>query len=393
MPSTPVCQITEAGIIRPDFATCLAYYQDLYRSIYGQDVYLGADCQDGQFMALLANTLHDANGETVAVYNSFSPATAQGAGLSSNVKINGIRRKSASFSTADVLVVGQAFAEITGGVARDTAGYRWSLPPSVVIPASGQILVSATCQTVGAIAAPAGSIGAIATPTLGWQSVTNPAPAVPGDPVETDALLRRRQAVSTALPAQTLLESLHGFLLALNGVTRVRLYENDGNTTDAFTGALGHTITPIVEGGDAGAIAALIAAKKAPGVGTYGDILTTLTDRAGIPHPIRFSRPAPRPIAWYVTVRPKMGYTLDVENRIKAALAAYTNGIAIGANQELAAAYPAANLTGTPDAARFEIVGLAAKRADLTSDAYGDVAAAYNEALTCVPADVTVTTV
>ena len=344
-------------------------------------------------MALLANTLHDANGETVAAYNSFSPATAQGAGLSSIVKINGIRRKAASFSTADVLVVGQAFAEITGGVARDTAGYRWSLPPSVVIPASGQILVPATCQTVGAIAAPAGSIGAIATPTFGWQSVTNPAAAVPGDPVETDALLRRRQAVSTALPAQTLLEALHGFLLALNGVTRVRLYENDGNTTDAFTGAPGHTITAIVEGGDAGAIAALIAAKKAPGVGTYGDILTTLTDRAGIPHPIRFSRPALRPIAWYVTVRPKMGYTLDVENRIKAALAAYTNGIAIGANQELAAAYPAANLTGTTDAARFEIVGLAARRADLTSDAYGDVAAAYNEALTCVPADVTVTTV
>ena len=141
------------------------------------------------------------------------------------------------------------------------------------------------------------------------------------------------------------------------------------------------------------AFEALIAAKKAPGVGTYGNILATLTDRAGIPHPIRFSRPALRPIAWYVTVRPKMGYTLDVENRIKAALAAYTNGIAIGANQELAAAYPAANLTGTTDAARFEIVGLAARRADLTSDAYGDVAAAYNEALTCVPADVTVTTV
>lgn len=36
------------------------------------------------------NVIHDANNTTIAVYNSFSPATGQGRGLASNVKINGI---------------------------------------------------------------------------------------------------------------------------------------------------------------------------------------------------------------------------------------------------------------------------------------------------------------
>ena len=39
----------------------------------------------GQFMALLAAGIHDANGETLAAYNAYSPSTAQGAGLSSVV--------------------------------------------------------------------------------------------------------------------------------------------------------------------------------------------------------------------------------------------------------------------------------------------------------------------
>ncbi len=45
MPVVPVCQITTAGCIRPDFAACLSYIQTAYRGIYGQDIYLGADCR------------------------------------------------------------------------------------------------------------------------------------------------------------------------------------------------------------------------------------------------------------------------------------------------------------------------------------------------------------
>lgn len=397
MGSTPVCQITAAGCVRPTFADCLTYVQGSYRAIYGQDLVLEASTQDGQFMALLANAIHDANGETLAAYNAYSPSTAQGAGLSSVIKINGIRRKSPTYSTCDFLNVGQAFTQITGGVITDAAGYRWSLP-DFVIPATGQILVTATCQTIGAIALSAGAVdtangkGSIATIQRGWQSVINLSAAAPGNPVETDSQLRQRQALSTALPAQTLIEAMTGTLWALSGMSRLRVYENDTGVTD-INGVPGHCISVIADGGDAEAIAKVIGAKKSPGVGTYGDVLFTLTDAYGIPKPVRFSRPTLTPIAWYVTLRPRPGYTMDVAAQIQASLSAYTNALGIGASQALSGGYPAANLTGQASASAFEIVGLRAARTDTSNDAYGDVVCAYDEALTCDPSDVVITTV
>lgn len=389
MGATPVCQITAQGCIRPDFAACLTYFQNAYRAIYGQDLYLGADCQDGQFMALLANALHDANGETLAAYNSFSPATAQGAGLSSLVKINGIRRKSPTYSTADVLIVGQVGSVIDGGSVRDTANVIWDLPPEVVIPSTGQILVTATCRTLGAVTAQRGTLTIINTPTRGWQSVTNPSAATTGLPIESDSALRQRQTLSTALPAKTILESMVGALLAITGVARVKAYENDANLPDT-SGIPAHALAIVIEGGDVQTIAQVIAAKKPPGIGTYGDVLQTLTDAYGIPHPIRFFRSILRPVAWYVTLKPLRGYTTDVAAAIQTSLASYTNSLDIGQGQKLTGAYPYANLTGQPFADSFEVVGLTATRANLTNDAYGDIKVAFNERLTCVPSDVTI---
>lgn len=392
MGTTPVCQITDAGIVRPTFENVLGYVQSAYRGIYEQDVYLGADSQDGQFMALLANAIHDANGETVAAYNAYSPATALGAGLSSVVKINGIRRKSATYSTVDLLIVGQVGSVISDGAVRDANGVRWNLPATVTIPRAGQILVTATCSILGAVAAPVGTITTIATPTLGWQSVSNPSEAAPGLSVETDGQLRQRQALSTGLPAQTALEGMAGAVLAIQGVIRLRIYENDTNVSDA-NGIPAHALAVIVEGGDANNIAALIAAKKTPGVGTFGSELVVLTDAYDIPHPIRFSRPTLTKVAWNVVLRAKSGYTVDVRDAIKASLAAYTSGLDIGQSQSLSGAYPFANLTRDPRAATFEVVGLSARRADTSTDAYGDIGAAYNERLIADPADVTVATV
>lgn len=58
--------------------------------------------------------MHDTYALCGDVYNAFSPSTAQGAGLSSVVKINGIRRKTASYSTVDLRIVGQVGTIVTG---------------------------------------------------------------------------------------------------------------------------------------------------------------------------------------------------------------------------------------------------------------------------------------
>src|SRR6218665_1781618 len=193
--------IDEAGFHFPDYPTVLAALQDDYRTIYGADVYLENDSQDGQWIAIVAMAIYETLAAAAATYNSFSPLTAIGDALSRNVKLNGIRRNVPSKSSADVLIVGAIGTQITAGVVEDTLGQKWDLPAVVLIPLAGQITVTAMAQDLGAISAAANTINKISTPTRGWQTVNNPLAAVEGEPVETDPELRARQAVSTSLPS------------------------------------------------------------------------------------------------------------------------------------------------------------------------------------------------
>ncbi len=131
--------ITAAGITSPDYSDILAELQDGYYSIYGSDAVLTSDSQDGQLLAIFAQAIYDAGQSVIAAYNSFSPANAQGAGLSSIVKINGISRKVPSNSQCVVTVIGQAGAQITNGVVGDNLnlGTQWALPALVTIPPRG----------------------------------------------------------------------------------------------------------------------------------------------------------------------------------------------------------------------------------------------------------------
>jgi uncharacterized phage protein gp47/JayE len=383
--------ISATGITAPSFQDILDFLKAQYRAIYGEDVYLEPDSQDGQFLSIIAMAINDTNNAAIQVFTSFSPSSAQGAALSSNVKINGIARAASSFSTCDVVIVGQAGTIITDGVIQDDQlQTRWSLPATVIIPLSGQITVTATCETIGAITAPAGTLTKIATPTRGWQTVTNLTAATTGQPVETDAQLRKRQTVSVALPSRTVLEGTVGAVAAVEGVTRYRAYENDTSATDS-NGIPSHSISMVVDGGDALEIAEAIAAKKTPGTGTYGTTTEIVTDIYGIAHPISFFRPTDAPIAAAVTIKALTGYTTTVGGAIKQAIADYVNGVAIGGGEsgsvEWGDAITAANSVGG---------GVTFKLASLSLSGPGgagtpDVALAFNAAASMDPSDVTLT--
>lgn len=386
--TTTAPTIDANGITAPTYAEVLEYLKAQYRAIYGPDTYLESDSQDGQLLAVFASSINDANATAIAIYNSFSPSSAQGAALASNVKINGIAKKAASYSSADLLLVGQAGTQISNGMAKDGNGNKWALPAMVTIPPSGSITVTATCQTIGAVAAAAGTITQIGTPTYGWQTVTNAAAVAVGAPVETDAALRQRQSVSTALPSLTVLDGIIGAVSNISGVTRVAAYENDTDATDA-NGIPPHSISLVVEGGDSAAIANAIAAKKTPGSGTYGTTAIVVQDVYGRPITIRFYRPAAAAITATVNLKALTGYTTQTGAAIQQAVSDYVNSVALGGGKsgsvEWGDAITAANGVGG---------GLTFKLTGLTLSGPGgagspDVALAFNQAASCSPASIT----
>lgn len=383
--------VTASGISAPDYQTILNTLTGYFQQIYGDDVYLESDSKDGQMLAIYALGIHDANNMAIAVYNSFSPATAQGRGLASNVKINGIAVTPASRSTADVRIVGQVGTLITNGTVRDSNGITWSLPDSVVIGIDGTVTVTATCQIDGAIVAPAGSITDIGTPTRGWQSVTNPAAATAGRKVETDAELRQRQSKSVAIPSLTVLDGIMGAVATLDGVERYRGYENDTSVEDA-NGLPPHSISLVVAGGDAAAIAKTIATKKTPGGGTYGTTTISVTDKYGIVHPISFFRPTSVDIFARVEIKALQGYTSAVGEEIRTAVAAYINEIEIGDPVYLTRLFLPANLNGSADSATFDITDLQIGTSP-GSLAPANVIIGFNAAAACSPDNIVVVVV
>lgn len=322
--------IDDAGLHVPTYADIRDDLIDDFKKIYGDDLYLGNDSQDYQMISAFALKTYDTIQLLQIVYNNQSVKTAVGTGLSSRVKLNGLRRKTASCSTCVLTLKGVPGTTIAAGIVEDTQGKLWNLPENVNFDRE-TVEITAQCQDIGAVEAPAGTITKISNPQYGWLSVTNKVPAVKGRPIETDEELRRRQAISTALPSRNMTNSTIAGIASVAGVTRYKVYENDTNKTDE-NGIPAHTIAAVVEGGLDGSIAEQIYLRKGPGCGTHGTTVTIYTNSDGLKNEIRFFRPSYQKISVKVTVKKYATYTTEVEGDIRRNIASYIERLGIGGN-------------------------------------------------------------
>lgn len=403
--------ITEAGITVPALEDIIATLQFQYRAIYGQDVDLSTDTQDGEWIALQGQAQFDTNDAIVTVYQAYSPTYAQGTGLSSVVKINGIQRELSTNSTAACTIIGQAGTVIPSGIVVDDFGNQWFLPSALLIPIGGEVDSFITASNPGAITLASGSttIGvtpelSFVTPIPGWQSLTTTEDAILGAPVESDALLRIRQTVSTGLPAQTPLEAIVANVANLPGVTGFAAYENDTGTTDG-NGIPGHSICIVVAGGDPFAICTTIADKKNPGTGTFGSVEEIIIDPTGVPNTIRY-QPLSTVTAYFVLgIHPlNIAYTTSIGQLAVNAVAQALSNLVIGETAFVNKLFGAANLNG--DAATA-VSGLTQQQLDIYSATYNvtyihlgiapnpptqvDISITFDEQVVCIAANGSVT--
>lgn len=323
---------------------------EVYKNIYGQDVYLEEDSADYQWISIVALRIHDALNSVQLSYNNRAPQTAIGSGLDQIVKMNGLTRKPATYSMCDVVLTGTIGAKIYNGIVSDVSGNRWSLPAEVELietgsPAIGQATVTAICQTIGNINALPNDIKNIVTPTFGWTSVNNLLSATVGDPVETDVELRQRQSIGTTLPAIDMISSLSAAIAAVSGVKRYRVQENDTDEDDVW-GNPPHSVTCVVEGGTIAAVSDAIWFNKGIGCLAYGGVsapivVPKVSEYSGTTTQISFQRPEEVPI--YATIfiddLTVNGLTVTVIEEIRTKLMDYLNSLQIGQMLTISALY------------------------------------------------------
>lgn len=344
--------IGPSGLKVPLYTSILQDNLQAFLNIYGPNQYVAPDSAIYQLLSIISLKQADVNLALQLTYNQSSPQTAVGAGLDRQVKMNGLARAPFSFSAAALTLSGTVGTTITNGVVQDQNGNLWALPATVTIGGGGLAVgVTATCTTPGAVAAEENTISIINTPTAGWLTVTNPAPAVTGEPVEPDSKLRARQSISVALPSVTPIAGTIAAVLAVPGVVRVApgfptpggpgtSIENPTGAVDSW-GNPAHSISLVVECTNTVTVAQAIYAKKTIGCFTNGTTTVPVVDpNTGVTSNISFFLPTNLPI--YITAK-LTGYgsvpTSAVLQAVQTALVSYLNSLSIGETVSIGALY------------------------------------------------------
>ncbi len=147
-------------------------------------------------------------------------------------------------------------------------------------------------------------------------------------PVELDAKLRQRQALSVAIPSQSKTDSIKGGLFSLAGVSRCKTYENDSDKANDL-GMPPHTLCVLF-------LVAMqmklliLCGLKSLGCGWFGNVNVPVINVFGDPVTVSIYRPNIRNISFKLNIVGSSEYTKEIENTIKQNLADYVNQLDIG---------------------------------------------------------------
>lgn len=340
-------------------------------------------------LAVLAQGYSDCNQAAVLLYNNQSPTSAQGTGLSSSVKLNGMKRQTGTYSTAPAQITGVANTVISAGLINDANGFQWALPANTTIPGSGVLNLTVTCTTIGPIAVSATTGASIANPSLGWQSVQFTGNSTPGTNIEQDGALRQRQSATVTGPSSAMLDAIVAAVAGVTGVTAYVGHENNTGSTDSY-GVPRNTVWIVAEGGNASSIAQAIQSKKAGGIGTYGSQSVVVFDSQGMPVTINFDFFTQEPITVDVTIQPLAGYTAPVASAIQTAVANFINSLGGGGDVYPGQVQGAAALSNVSAGATFAITLLTCA-IGAGSQSTNPIPINFNQIATCTTGSVNVT--
>lgn len=266
-------------------------------------------------------------------YNSKDPNKASGYDLDVICALTGTVRSEGTASTVTGFVLtGTPGTQVPAGTRFESSvtGYRFTLDQTWTLDSSGTATVDITCTTVGEIEADANTITTIVDTVAGLVSVNNPTPATPGTAAESDGSLRVKRATAVGRPGNNQIDSMLGELYAVDGTRRVKVYENDTNTTDS-NGLPPHSIAPIIDGGTDADVAMAIYTKKNPGVALYQAGTPVSVDVTSPTYPdnvktIKFSRPKYVDMVIVVTIKNDGSLPSNTQDLIRDAFIEFAAG-------------------------------------------------------------------
>ncbi len=320
--------VTDDGFVLKDLATIRQEIDDEQRSTIDAGLDLSDRDPLGQVNAVISGSFAELWEVAQAVYNANYPDSASGSSLDNVASITGTVR-SADTKTK---VVGQVtlnpnttlpIGSVANLASQPNARFLTTAEVTTVI---GEVLdVEFEAETAGFIAVGIGQLSEIAEPVTGWTAVGNTAGATfQGSNTEDDPDLRVKRAAELKAGGSTSVDAIRANLIQnVAGVLDARVTEQ----------LAAHTITCVLRGGVGVTIAQEIFDSRAAGIDTVGALSDVILDTQGIPHTIRYAFATE--LDFFATITVVVDPLVfdgsgGGETAIKAAMAAYINGLGIG---------------------------------------------------------------
>ena len=178
--------VTATGTVIPDTATTRTEVVTEFRGIFGDDFITDPETPEGLWIDAETTSRQSVARNNAAVANQINPNLAGGIFLDAIWSLTGGQRVASTRSTTTATVTGVANTSIpAGSIARTSQGAEFRTVNPVTIPVAGTMAgVAFESVELGAVEAGAGQLSLIVDSILGWETVTNPAAAIPWEEIQ-----------------------------------------------------------------------------------------------------------------------------------------------------------------------------------------------------------------
>ncbi|HCR2010192.1 TPA: baseplate J/gp47 family protein [Enterobacter asburiae] len=334
--AVPAVSFSTSGLDVPDEADILAgRLTDLANAI-GTSMSKDLTTPQGQIAISDTAIIADKNNQLLAIVNQINPDISSGRFQDAIGRIYFIDRISATGTTVTANCTGLVGKIIpAGSLAQDSSGYIYESVDSGQIGADGSVLILFKNRTTGPIPCPSGALNQIYQSVDGWSGISNTAPGVLGNDVESRSNFEVRRRQSVARNSRNQDASVLSALLATSGVLDAYVWSNrTAATVNKGTTnypVLAHSIFISVYGGADADVAQAIFSTYNPGANLNGTTHYTVYDNVNYmpPYPtydMQWLKASPTRVYFKIQIDSSLNPPSDITTQVKNMVISVFNG-------------------------------------------------------------------
>ncbi|KAB1581170.1 baseplate J/gp47 family protein [Serratia marcescens] len=334
--AVPGVTITETGLLVPEIADVLAGRLTDLDTALGGGMNQSLTSPQGQMASSEAEIIAEMQDKLLCLFNQMNPDFSAGRFQDGIGRIYFMERIPGRGTLVTVQCTGAVGAKIpAGSMAEDIHGYQYLSVNEEIIGPTGVVDVIFQNTVNGPIACGSHELTQIYRAVPGWDSVSNAAPGVQGNEVESRTAFETRRRQSVSRNAQNVDAAVLAELLATPGVVDAWVWSNRESVT-VTKGATAYPVKPksifiSVYGGANDDVAQAIFTRAFPGVDFNGDVSISVEQREGYepPYPtyiIGWLKAAPKRVYFTVNVEQSDTLPADAESEIRGAMLRTFNG-------------------------------------------------------------------